>query len=50
MKMACSINHFPVVIYKDTWGDHGRNIAFSWNFDLLLDGGEDKSHQDGNGQ
>jgi len=48
--MACSGNHFLIVIYKDTWGDHGRNIAFSWNLNLFLDGRENKSRQDGSGQ
>ncbi len=49
MKMACLGGHFPILIHKDTREDHERNIGFSWNPNLFLNGGEDKLCQDGNG-
>jgi hypothetical protein len=49
MKMACSKGHFLVIIHKDTKEDRERNIAFSWNPDLLLDGAKDKLLRNGNG-
>jgi hypothetical protein len=50
MKMACLRGHFLIIIRKDTGEDCEKNIAFSWNPDLLLDGAKDKLHQDGGGR
>jgi hypothetical protein len=42
--MAHLGGHFLIIIREDTREDHEKNIAFSWNHDLLFNGGEDKSH------
>jgi hypothetical protein len=42
MKMACLGGHFLVFIREETREHHERNIVFSWNPDLLLDGAKEK--------
>ncbi len=50
MKMACLGGHFLVFIREETREHHERNIVFSWNPDLLLDGAKEKLRWDGGGQ